>query len=279
MIINLDTRGVFVVHFVHKGDLFRNSVKEMKKMKMINKLKSVPGVWVAVLAIGVALGGYFIGNGFYRAMSGRTVTVKGLAERDVVADTAVWNIKINGVGGDLGVLQQQIDNDIVEINSFLINAGFAPEDIQNLRVQVRDKYAGYSDAELRNQQNDGRYVIETGVMVRSHNVGLVDKVSRQMGELVKRGITITEDYAGPIYIFNGLNDIKISMIEQATKNAKSAGEQFAKDADAKLGKIKSANQGVFSIESRDPTDSWSSNERQAINKKVRVVATITFYLK
>ncbi len=248
-------------------------------MKMINKLKSVPGVWVAVLAIGVALGGYFIGNGFYRAMSGRTVTVKGLAERDVVADTAVWNIKINGVGGDLGVLQQQIDNDIVEINSFLINAGFAPEDIQNLRVQVRDKYAGYSDAELRNQQNDGRYVIETGVMVRSHNVGLVDKVSRQMGELVKRGITITEDYAGPIYIFNGLNDIKISMIEQATKNAKSAGEQFAKDADAKLGKIKSANQGVFSIESRDPTDSWSSNERQAINKKVRVVATITFYLK
>lgn len=279
MIINFDTRGVFVVHFVHKGDLFRNSVKEMKKMKMINKLKSVPGVWVAVLAIGVALGGYFIGNGFYRAMSGRTVTVKGLAERDVVADTAVWNIKINGVGGDLGVLQQQIDNDIVEINSFLINAGFAPEDIQNLRVQVRDKYAGYSDAELRNQQNDGRYVIETGVMVRSHNVGLVDKVSRQMGELVKRGITITEDYAGPIYIFNGLNDIKISMIEQATKNAKSAGEQFAKDADAKLGKIKSANQGVFSIESRDPTDSWSSNERQAINKKVRVVATITFYLK
>ena len=61
--------------------------------------------------------------------------------------------------------------------------------------------------------------------------------------------------------------------------ATAAGEQFAKDADARLGKIKSANQGVFSIESRDPTDSWSSNERQAINKKVRVVATITFYLK
>ena len=68
-------------------------------------------------------------------------------------------------------------------------------------------------------------------------------------------------------------------LEQATKNATAAGEQFAKDADARLGKIKSANQGVFSIESRDPTDSWSSNERQAINKKVRVVATITFYLK
>ena len=241
--------------------------------------KSLSGIWVVVLSLGIALGGYFIGNGIYRAMSGRTVTVKGLAERDVIADTAVWNIKINDVGGDLAVLQSQIDSDIAEIHTFLTDAGFAPSDIQNLRVQVRDKYAGYSDAELKNQNNDGRYVIETGVMVRSNDVMLVDAVSRRMGELVRRGITITEDYAGPIYIFNGLNDIKISMIEQATKNATAAGEQFAKDADARLGKIKSANQGVFSIESRDPTDSWSSNERQAINKKVRVVATITFYLK
>lgn len=248
-------------------------------MKLTTKLKSMSGLWVSVLALGVALGGFFIGDGIYRAMSGRTVTVKGLAERNVVADTAVWNIKINGVGGDLTALQQEIDNDISQIHTFLTESGFAPSDIQNLRVQVRDKYAGYSDAELKNQQNDGRYVIETGVMVRSHNVELVDSISRRMGELVRRGITITEDYSGPIYIFNGLNEIKISMIEQATKNATAAGQQFAKDADAKLGKIKSANQGVFSIESRDPTDSWSSNERQAINKKVRVVATITFYLK
>lgn len=248
-------------------------------MKITQKLKSMSGIWLVVLAIGIALGGYFIGDGIYRAMSGRTVTVKGLAERDVVADTAVWNIKINGVGGDLTELQQRIDNDLTEISTFLIEEGFSPDEIQKLRVQVRDKYAGYTDSELKNQQNDGRYVIETGVMVRSNDVELVDSVSRRMGELVRRGITITEDYSGPIYIFNGLNDIKISMIEQATKNATAAGEQFAKDADARLGKIKSANQGVFSIESRDPTDSWSSNERQAINKKVRVVATITFYLK
>ena len=248
-------------------------------MKITQKLKSWSGVWISVLAIGVAMGGYFIGDGIYRAMSGRTVTVKGLAERDVVADTAVWNIKINGVGGDLTKLQSQIDEDIAEIHTFLIDAGFEPDEIQNLRIQVRDKYAGYSDAELKNQQNDGRYVIDTGVMVRSTQVMLVDAMSRRMGELVRRGITITEDYSGPVYIFNGLNDIKIPMIEQATKNATAAGQQFAKDADAKLGQIKSANQGVFSIESRDPIDRWSSDERQAINKKVRVVATITFYLK
>ena len=248
-------------------------------MKILEKIRLIPDIWVVALSVGIALGGYFIGNGVYRASTIRTVTVKGLAERDVVADTAVWSIKINGVGGDLSTLQKRIDDDITQIYGFLMGAGFAASDIQNLRVQVRDKYAGYSDTELKGARNDGRYVIETGVMVRSHDVALVDRVSRRMGELVRRGITITEDYAGPIYIFNGLNDIKISMIEQATQNATAAGQQFARDAHAKLGRIKTASQGVFSIESRDPTDSWSSNERNSINKKVRVVSTITFYLK
>ena len=118
-------------------------------MKIIEKIKTIPGLWLTVLAIGIALGGFFIGDGIYRAMSGRTVTVKGLAERDVVADTAVWNIKINGVGGDVATLQSKIDADITEIHNFLIDAGFAESDIKNLRVQVRDKYAGYSDAELK----------------------------------------------------------------------------------------------------------------------------------
>lgn len=255
-------------------------------MKLFEKIKSAKSkirVGVLMIAIvlagGFALGGYFIGNGVYQSMAKRTVTVKGLAEKDVVADMAIWNIKISRVGGDLTALQSGVDSDLNKIKSFLKNAGFSTEEIQNLRIQVRDKFAGYSDAELKSQKNEGRYVIETGVMVRSNNVNLIDSVSRRLGELVRQGITITEDYSGPIYIFNGLNDIKISMIEQATKNATDAGRQFAKDANARLGKIQSANQGIFSIESRDPTDQWSNNEKQSINKKVRVVSTITFYLR
>lgn len=255
-------------------------------MRIVQKIKSsVKSVKlgliaaVFIMAAGFALGGFFVGNGIYQSRSTRTVTVKGLAEQDVIADMAIWNIKINRVGGDLAELQSKVDTDINKTKKFLTDSGFQENEIQNLRIQVRDKYAGYSDAELRSQKSDGRYVIETGVMVRSSNVDLVDSVSRRMGELVRQGITITEDYSGPTYIFNGLNDIKISMIEQATKNAKDAGRQFAKDADARLGKIKSANQGVFSIESRDPVDRWSNDEKQAINKKVRVVSTVTFYLK
>ena len=248
-------------------------------MKISEKFKNMPTVWVVILAFGVALGGFFIGNGIYRSMARRTVTVKGLAELDVVADTAIWNIKFNRVGGDLANVQTAIDNDVQKARAFLTENGFNDGEIQNLRVTVRDKFAGYSDAQRQGEDANDRYVIETGVMVRSNSVNLDDSVSRKMCELVRQGVTVTEDYAGPIYVFNGLNDIKIQMIEAATKNATAAGEQFAKDANAKLGKIQSANQGVFSITARDQIDAWSDNEKQSINKRVRVVSTITFYLK
>ena len=248
-------------------------------MKITEKMKSKPVLFGIILAFGVALGGFFIGNGVYKSLNRRTVTVKGLAEMDVVADIAVWNIKFNRVGGDLTRVQSDIDKDIQKTRQFLIDNGFNESELQNLRVQVRDKYAGYSDAQRRDENNNDRYVVETGVMVRSTSVNTVDAASRKMGDLVRQGVTVTEDYAGPIYLFNGLNDIKIKMIETATKNATAAGEQFAKDANAKLGKIQSANQGLFTVSARDQTDAWSDNEKQSINKRVRVVSTITFYLR
>jgi hypothetical protein len=258
----------------------RSKGLQMKIANLFNKIKTANiGMIGIILSFGIALGGYFIGNGIYQSMARRTVTVKGLAELDVTADMAIWNINISRVGGDLAKVQTVVENDIEKMKKFLHGAGFSDDEIQNRRIQVRDKFAGYSEDENRTKQSDGRYVIETGVMVRSPNVNLVDSVSRRLGELVKQGITITEDYSGPMYVFNGLNDIKISMIESATKNATDAGRQFAKDAGATLDKIQSANQGVFSIESRDPTDQWSSNEKQSIYKKVRVVSTITFYLR
>jgi hypothetical protein len=248
-------------------------------MKISEKLKNLPTIWVAIMAFGVALGGFFIGNGVYQSVASRTVTVKGLAEMDVVADTAVWNIKFSRVGGDLARVQSDIDNDIAKTRQFLMDNGFQESELQNLRITVRDKFAGYSELQRKAEEQNDRYVIETGVMVRSNSVNLVDAVSRKMGDLVRQGVTVSEDYAGPIYVFNGLNDIKIKMIEESTKNATAAGEQFAKDAGATLGKIKTANQGTFSIAARDQVDAWSDNERQAINKRVRVVSTITFFLK
>ncbi len=232
-----------------------------------------------ILSFSLALSGYFIGNGIFKSMTKRTVTVKGLAEKDVKADLAVWNIHISKVGSSLLSIQKDLNTDIQKVKKFFISQGFKDYELQDLRIQVKDRSTDYLSRDEMKSLENKRYVIETGVLIRSNNVNLVDSVSRKLGDLVSQGIAITNDYSGPIYIFNGLNDIKTEMIQQATKNAKVSGEQFAKDADTTLGKIYTANQGVFSIESRDPIDNWSNNEKQSIDKKVRVVSTITFYLK
>ena len=150
-------------------------------MKISEKFKSIPTLWVIILAFSVALAGFFVGNGVYQSVASRTVTVKGLAELDVVADTAVWNIRFSRVGGDLAKLQSDIDSDVKKVYDFLQSNGFKDNEIQNLRLQVRDKYAGYSDIERKGQDSNDRFVIETGVMVRSNSVDLVDAVSRKMG--------------------------------------------------------------------------------------------------
>ncbi|MDR2268734.1 MAG: SIMPL domain-containing protein [Rickettsiales bacterium] len=245
-------------------------------MKIIEKFKGQNNLLFAVIiAFGVVVGGYFVGNGIYKSRTKRIVTVKGLAEQNVVADSAVWNLYITRKGSDLTKMQSAVDSDIAKVRKFLKSAGFSADEIQDRRIEVQDMSDSYA---VREGKSNAPYSIRTGVMVRTNKVKLVDQVSRKMGELVRQGITISDDYSGPIYIFNGLNDIKIPMIEQATKNATDAGRQFAKDAGTKLGKIQSANQGVFSIETRDPTERWS-DERQSIDKKVRVVSTITFYLE
>ena len=227
-----------------------------------------------VVAIGLAIGGYFIGSGVYRSLARRTVTVKGLAEMDVTADLAIWNLKVSRSGTDLIAIQKEIDADIIKVKNFLKSAGFKDDELQNQRISVQNEYTPIVSGKRPPQ----RYSIGTGVTVRSADVNRVDATSRRMGEIVRQGIKISEDYRGPSYIFNGLNDIKIPMIEKATKNATDAGKQFAKDANTSLGKIQSANQGVFSIDARDQTSDWTA-EKESIHKKVRVVSTITFYLK
>ena len=235
-----------------------------------------------LLMAGLAL----VGSGIFRAFNQRVVSVKGLAEKEVVADTAIWNIGISRVGDDLVHVQTLADADVAKVKKFLMGIGFKEDEVQLQRISVRDKFSGYSVEYMRNQIRENakngikgldRYVIGTGLTVRSNNVNLVDGASRRLGELVKQGIAIGESYNGPSYIYNGLNDIKVEMIERATKNAREAAAQFAKDADAAIGAIKSANQGVFSIEARDDAGDW--NEKNHIKKKVRVVSTITYYLK
>lgn len=227
----------------------------------------------ALIAGGLAAAGWFVGQGVvHNRVADRYVTVKGLAERDVTSDLAIWPITIVATGDSLPDTQAEIEADIATLSGFLVEAGFSEDEISLGRIQVEDRIAmGYYDP---NRQPD-RYLIRQPVRVRSEQVELVERMSRQLGEVVREGV-IMQDWQGPSYIFSRLNDIKPEMIAEATAEAREAAQQFADDSGAALGGIRTANQGVFVILPRDQVQ--GANQSDQVHKTVRVVTTITYYL-
>ncbi len=229
-----------------------------------------------LLAVGLAVGGFFPGYYYYQAkINANYVTVKGLSEMDVKADLAIWNLRYVLTSNSLAEAQQQITTQRNVIYKFLTDQGFSRDEISEGRIETNDLMA---NPYRSNNDMSSRFIVNQTVTVRSNNVDLVDKALRQNGELVAAGIIFDNQYGSPVsYIFTGLNKIKPQMLEEATKNAAAAAAEFAKSSDSRVGRIRRASQGVFSILPREqaPGDS----ETQAINKTVRVVSTIEYWLE
>lgn len=227
-------------------------------------------VETAILAVGVAVSGYFIHSGLTSfTEKDRTVNVKGLAEMEVEANKVTWPLAYNLLGNDLPSLYQQIQGTNKQIISFLKKKGIKEDEISISAPNIVDNEA---DRYNTNKQSY-RYNVTSVITVTSSQVKLVRQLINEQSELLKQGIAITGDpyRYSVLYEYTGLNDIKPQMIETATKNARTAAEKFAKDSDSKLGKIRKAYQGQFSISDRDVNTPHI--------KKVRVVTTIDYALE
>lgn len=200
----------------------------------------------------------------------RTVNVKGLSEMEVKADKVIWPIPFTVVGNDLNAVYSQIDRNTKEIMEFLTSGGISADEISVSLPTISDKYA----QEYGNNDRTYRYFTKSVVTVCTGNVDTVLALMKKQTDLLKKGIVVGSEntWSNPVeFKFEGLNAIKPAMIEEATKNAREVGEKFAKDSGSRLGKIKTANQGTFTIENRDSNTPYI--------KKVRVVTSVTYYLK
>lgn len=228
----------------------------------------------ALVCLGLLGGGWFIGHGFEEGRSSAaTVTVKGLAERLVSADLAVWPLRFTATGNDLEAVQGEIDEDVQAVTDFLGEAGLPEEAVVPQRVEVTDLLAQPYRPE---GAGDNRFIIAQTVIVRTDQVAVIEALGRRTGELVRRGVVLV-DTGGPSYLFTRLNEIKPEMLAEATGNAREAAAQFAADADAGIGGIQSASQGLFQILPRDEVAMLP--ESAQAEKKVRVVSTITYLLE
>jgi len=225
----------------------------------------------STISLGIIIASYLVSDALVKLRAAnRFVTVKGLAEQEVDADLAIWPISFEDADNDLSLLYQRLGAKRDTITKFLLNGGLPKEDISFLPPQVMD-FQAHKYAYDRGSR-PLRYRVETTILVRTENVPLIKKLMEQSTELINQGIVIMQaDYQRSTeFLFNGLNAIKPAMIEEATKNARKAAEKFAKDSGSKVGKIRTARQGLFTITNRDN----NSPDR----KKIRVVTTVEYFL-
>ena len=231
-----------------------------------------------VLAVGIALGGWFVGHGFLRGRTAsRYVEVKGLAERQVAADLALWPLRFVSTGDDLSVAQAEITKDTRAVYTFLTRHGIDTAAVQLLALEVSDAQAN----RFQGERGGTRFVIQQTVMVRSDKPEVVLAASQRVSELVSAGVILSSSgeygVGGPTFVFTKLNQLKPAMVAEATANARAAAQQFAADSRTSLGDIRYGNQGIFVILPRDQAP--GVNEGGQLQKIVRVVSTVQYLLE
>lgn len=234
---------------------------------------STPAAFIlgVLLAAGLAALGYLLADGMLRFKAlDRTVTVKGLAEREVLADTAVWPIQFSETDNELGRLYVRLQRNNELVRAFLHETGFSDEEITVSAPAIFDRkaqaYGGTEGAEYR-------YAGTSTLTVYTRRVAQVRGAMQNLAELGKQGVAIAGEQHGGTrteFLYAGLNDIKPAMIEEATRAARAVAEKFARDSESRLGTIRTARQGLFSIQDRDRNTPHI--------KRVRVVSTVEYYL-
>lgn len=222
------------------------------------------------LFLGLSVLGYLLANAAieYKQFE-RSITVKGLSEREYTADIVIWPIQFTVVDNNLDSLYKSIDGSSSKIKAFLEKNNIKATEISISVPAITDKSAQQYSSSAKAKF---RYAALQTVTVYSKEIETVRLAMTQLSELGKQGIVFPRsNYNSKTdYLFTRLNQVKPEMIEEATKKAREVAQKFAADSQSTLGKIKRASQGQFSISARDKNNPHI--------KKVRVVSTITYYL-
>jgi len=237
---------------------------------------------ICAILIGALAGSFILGKSIENFRKGdRYVTVKGFAEREVKADLAVWPIRVRAASNDLSEASRSIELQKSKVVQFLVTHGFDAKEVIQQDLRVSDKQA--KDYNAGNLRDLLRYVVEATILLRTNNVDKTEEVSRMTDELVRAGVVLSVknewQAEGPRFIFTQLKTIKPDMMAEATRNSKTAAQQFAQESGSRLGTIRRASQGLFSIEDRDSFQAGQAATGSSDPfKRVRVVVTVDYFL-
>jgi hypothetical protein len=221
-----------------------------------------------ILSAGIALAGFFISNSIVEFKKDRTIEVRGLSERDVVATEGSWTLQFRATAPDVITLNKAVSSAQSAIRAFLEREGFPRDSIRPSSVTVSDN-SQYNQS----YDKDSRYSATGSLVVVSNDVKKIAESSTRTESLLASGVML--ESSNTRFSFTGLNDIKTEMLKLATNNARDAALSLARDSDMSLGKVRSASQGLFTIST--PGAEWE--DPSSINKRVRVVTRVVFDIR
>lgn len=231
-----------------------------------------------ILAAGFGLGSVTLADGMVRMQrTDREVTVRGVAQRDVSANRATWNVNYSENAYSLAGALAGADRHSVTIRAFLKDQGFAGGSTEpgSASISTIDEMIEYKPTGRR------IYTVSRKIAFATDNVVGVQQIERRKDALAQQGLVV--DNTNVSYEYTLLDRIKPEMIAAATKDARQAAEKFADDSGSAVGGIRSATQGYFSVSGRDAAGGEDeggdgSSTASTPDQRVRVVTTIAYYL-
>ena len=214
-------------------------------------------IGAAIIAVAVIVGLYIVGNAYkYKFKSTETISVTGLAEKDFTSDLIVWSGSFNRYGFELKTAYATLKADEAAIRSYLNSKGIADSNIVFSSIAINKNFRrSYDDKGNEISAEFTGYTLTGNVRVESKDINRVEKLSREITELLERGIELNSN--APEYYYTRLNELKIDLLAKASEDAKTRAETIAKNSGGSLGGIKKATMGVFQITGKNANEDYS----------------------
>lgn len=254
-------------------------------LKMENKSITYKSLWVfaLILSLGFIISAGVMGYALKQFNSTKnSITVKGLAEKPIQADSARWeiNLQTNHTSDTIPEAYQLLDQQMKELQAFFVEHGFKAADMQLGNKSSQSYYEEVDNGEGRTTREFKGYIALQSLVVSSRDIKKIEQAAKDAYVLDEKGIAISQK---PEYLVSNLEEIKMSLIANATKNAHNRANEFAKVGGVNVGIMRSASQGAFYIlpesGSDDDSDYGGAYDKATINKIARVVVTINYAIE
>ena len=235
-----------------------------------------------ILCIAIIIGLTILGNAYkYKFTSTETVSVTGLSEKDFTSDLIVWGGSFSRNAMDLKEAYAALKSDEATIKAYLNSKGIADSCIVFSSVSMSKNFQRQYDERGNEIRADfSGYSLTGNVRVESHEIERVEKLSREITELLEKGIELNSN--APEYYYTKLNELKIDLLAKASEDAKTRAETIAKNSGASLGNIKKANMGVFQITGKNENETYSYGGSFNTSSKLKtasITLKVDFQLK